>query len=276
MFRWAAAHPQIFTPRTKETRYLNDPGYPLFNHRHNFPAEGMQGYIEIFPYQIGVRAYLEATPDYLYQQTALSVLTSLPSKPTIVFLLRDPVDRMLSLFNYAMNNVGSLRSGLSLRDCFFGSRDGVPIGDQILNCAFAHSVYHIWLEKWFSRVDRSRIQVYFFDDLAGDPRSLMRDLCRLIDVDAAFYDSYRFRAENQSYVVRSPILARAKYAMRRLVPAIQPYHSILKAYRALNVRHDARPPPPDAGLIKEMRDSFAEPNRRLAQLLGRDLPGNWR
>ncbi len=235
----------------------------------------MEGYIKLFPYHIGVHAYLEATPDYLYQQTALSVLTRLPTKPTIVFLLRDPVDRMLSLFNYAMNNVGSLRRGLSVRDCFIASRDGVHIGDQILNCAFAHGVYHTWLEKWFSRVDRSRIQVYFFDDLASDPRSLMYDLCRRIEVDATFYDSYHFRAENQSYVVRSPVLARAKYAMRRLAPEFLPYRSFLKAYRALNVRHHARPPAPDAGLIQEMRHSFAEPNRRLALLLGRDLPKNW-
>lgn len=275
MFRWAADHPQISTPRKKETRFLNDPGYPLFNPRHNFSADGIEGYIRLFPYHVGVHAYLEATPDYLYQQTALSVLTTLPTKPTIVFLLRDPVDRMLSLFNYAMNNVGSLSRCLSVRDCFIASRDGVPIGDQILNCAFAHSVYHVWLEKWFSRVDRSRVQVYFFDDLASDPRSLMHDFCRRIEVDATFYDSYRFRAENQSYVVRSPILARAKYAMRRLAPAFQPYRSLLNAYRALNVRHDARPPAPDAGLIQEMRASFAEPNRRLALLLGRDLPKKW-
>jgi hypothetical protein len=63
--------------------------------------------------------------------------------------------------------------------------------------------------------------------------------------------------------------------MRRLAPAFQPYRSLLNAYRALNVRHDARPPAPDAGLIQEMRASFAEPNRRLALLLGRDLPKKW-
>jgi hypothetical protein len=275
LFRWAAAHPQISTPRMKETRYLNDEGYPLFNRRLNYAAHGLAGYLRLFPYRAGIRVYLEATPDYLYQQTALSVLATLPTKPTIIFLLRDPVRRMLSLFNYAMNNVGSLHRGLSIRDCLLASRDGVAIGDQILNSAYMHSVYHVWLEKWILRLGRPRIQIHFFDDLASDPRSLMRDFCRRVDVDDKFYDDYRFGAENQAYVVRSPTLARAKFAMRRVVPAYLPYHGIVRAYRAINVVRDVRPPAPDAGLIQEMRSSFEEPNRRLAMLLGRDLPAAW-
>jgi hypothetical protein len=275
LFKWAAAHPQISTPRTKETRYLNDAGYPLFNPQHNFLAQGLTGYQRLFPYRIGCRAYLEATPDYLYQQTALSVLAMLPTKPTIVFLLRDPVDRMLSLFNYAMNNVGSLHRGLTVQDCLVATRDGIPIGDQILNSAFSHGVYHLWLERWISRLGRARLQIYFFDDLAHDPRSLMRDLCSRIDADPGFYDDYRFRAENQGYVVRSAILARAKFAMRRMIPAYFPYHGIVSAYRAINVRRDVRPPAPDGELIQEMRARYAEPNRRLAALLGRDLPPGW-
>lgn len=275
MFRWAGAHPQIVTPRTKETRYLNDKGYPLFNPRLNFLTGGIEGYQSLFPYRIGARVYMEATPDYLYQQTALSVLSRLTTNPTVIFLLREPVDRMLSLFNYAMNNVGSLGQGLSIRDCLIAARDGTPIGDQILNSAFAHSTYHIWLEKWISSLGRSRIEVYFFDDLASDPRSLMRTFCRRVGVDESFYDSYQFPPENQAYVVRSPRLARAKFAMRRVIPAYLPYRSIIKAYRAINVRRDVRPPVPDAQIISEMRESFAEPNRRLALLLGRDLPGHW-
>jgi hypothetical protein len=275
LFKWAGAHPQIATPRTKETRYLNDKGYPLFNPRHNFLTQDLEGYEKLFPYRIGAHVYLEATPDYLYQQTALSVLADLPSKPTIIFLLRDPVDRMLSLFNYAMNNVGSLDNTLSIRDCFVRSRDGIHIGDEILTCAYAHSIYHLWLEKWIARMGRSRIEIYFFDDLANDPRSMMREFCRRIHVDGEFYDNFNFQAENQAYVVRSAALARAKYAVRRFVPASMPYRGIVRAYRAINVRIDRRPPAADAKLIQEMRESFAEPNRRLSLLLKTKLPPAW-
>jgi hypothetical protein len=275
LFRWAAAHPQIATSTRKETRYLNDEGYPLFYPRRNFAAQGLEGYSQLFPHRVGARVYLEATPDYMYQRTALSVLADLPSKPTIIFLLRNPVERVLSLFQYATNNVGSLQTDLSMRDCFIASRDGASIGDEILNSAYAHSVYHIWLDKWISRLGRQNIQVYFFDDLARDPGALMRDFCRRVSVDETFYRNFHFRAENQAYSVRSTILARAKWAARKIVPPNMPVRYILNLYRAINVRRNVRPSVADASLIHEMRDSFAEPNRQLALLLGTDLPRTW-
>jgi len=275
LFRWAAAHPQIGTPRIKETRYLNDPGHPLFNPRSNYPKHGLEGYNRIIPYRIGARAYLEATPDYMYQETALSVLAELPTKPKIIFLLREPAERMLSLFKYAMNNVGSLDARLSIQECLLAARDGRPLGDQILNSAFQHSVYHTWLEKWISRLGRSRVHVYFFDELANEPLKMMRDFCRRIGVDEEFYDTFHFRPENQSYVVRSPVLARAKFALRKLRPAARPARSIIRAYHAINARRDARAPAVDKALNDQLRDRFAEHNRRLAQLLQRELPSSW-
>ena len=277
LFRWAAAHPEVSASRIKETRYLIDKGYSLYNPRHNFAAHGLEGYARLFPHRgaAGKHVYLEATPDYLYQQTARRVLADLPTKPVTIFLLRNPVERMLSLFQYAMNNVGSLHGRYSLSDCLVASRDGVPLGDAIIDSAFAHSVYYTWLEKWISAVGRSRTIVYFFDDLVSDPGSLMRDFCHQVKIDAGFYEKFTFRPENQSYTVRSAVLARAKWAARKFLPANVPTRALFKVYRAINVRDEVRAFVVDADLLRGLRDRFAEPNRRLAELLGRELPKNW-
>jgi hypothetical protein len=47
----------------------------------------------------------EATPDYLYQQSALEHIADLPGDVTILFMLRHPADRAYSLFNFAQNNI---------------------------------------------------------------------------------------------------------------------------------------------------------------------------
>jgi hypothetical protein len=70
-------------------------------------------------------------------------------------------------------------------------------------------------------------------------------------------------------------LARAKWAARKFLPANVPTRALFKVYRAINVRDDVRPIVVDADLLRELRDRFAEPNLRLAELLGRDLPKNW-
>lgn len=277
LFRWLAAHPHVVVSHIKETRYLVDQGYPLFNKACNFYSSGLEGYARLFPQSnaLGARLCLEATPDYMYQRTALSVLADLPTSPLIIFLLRNPVDRMLSLFDYAINNVGSLDPGVSAREYFIASRDAVFAGDEIINSAFTHSKYHVWLERWIARVGRSRVAVYFFDELASNPRGFMRQICGRVNIDSEFYKNFNFKPANQTYRVRSLRLTRAKRTMRELVPASMRRGILEWAYRAINVRATSGRTVHDLDLRQEMRNCFAEPNRKLALLLDRDLPPSW-
>jgi len=280
MFRWVARHPAAVVPRTKETRYLMDPGYPLYNEKSNFLGGGVDGYSRLFPeYKavegVSVRLCMEATPDYMYQQTALSVLADLPTRPRIVFLLRNPVDRVLSLFGYAMNNVGSLDANLSAREFFVASREGVTTGDEVIDSAVTHSIYDRWVEQWIARVGRSRVDVYFFDDLVARPHAVMREFCRQMNMGSEFYESFSFKAENPTLQVRSLRLSRAKRAIELRMPELMRLDILKGLYRAINVRTKAPDPLNDIELIQEMREYFAEPNRQLAILLGRDLPAGW-
>jgi hypothetical protein len=267
----------VVVSHIKETRYLVDQGYPLFNKVCNFQSSGLEGYARLFPQSntSGARLCLEATPDYMYQRTALSVLADLPTNPLIVFVLRNPVDRMLSLFDYAINNVGSLDPNISAREYFVASRDAVFAGDEIINSAFAHSIYHRWLEQWISRVGRSRVAVYFFDELASNPRSFMEQICGRVNIDSEFYSDFNFKPANQTYRVRSMKLTRAKRSILRLVPVSMRQGILEWVYRAVNVRAKAGRTVHDVALLQEMRGCFAEPNRKLALLLERDLPPSW-
>lgn len=254
-----------------------DPGYPLYNVKSNFRTGGLEGYAALFrqPVLSNARVFIEATPDYMYQQTALSVLKDIPSSPLIIFLLRNPVERILSLFGYAMNNVGSIKRNLSAREFFVSGRDGLKSGDEIIDSAVAHSVYHVWLTKWIEAVGRERIHVYFFDDLVANPRSVMEDFCIRMQLDAAFYREYTFIAENPTVQVRSVNLSRAKRAVELHLPELMRSGMLKSAYQAINVRGKALVPPYDEALKHEMREYFLEPNRQLARLLGRELPLGW-
>jgi hypothetical protein len=277
LFNWLAAHPQVMVSHIKETRYLVDHGYPLFNKACNFHSSGLEGYARLFPQSaaLGARLCLEATPDYMYQRTALSVLADLPTNPLILFVLRNPVDRMLSLFDYAIQNVGSLDSNISAQEYFVASRDAVFEGDEIIKSAFAHSIYYLWLEQWIARVGRSRVAVYFFDDLVNNPRGFMQQICARVNIDGEFYSNFEFKPANQTYRVRSMKLTRAKRSVQRLVPVSMRRGILEWAYRAINVRAKTWRTVPDIGLLQEMRACFAEPNRRLALLLEQDLPTSW-
>ncbi len=277
LFRWLSSHPDVLSSPTKETRYLVDPGYPLFNAKSHFLDGGLAGYARLFPAskELHPRVCMEATPDYMYQRTALSVLADLPTSPTIVFLLRNPVDRVLSLFGYALNNVGSIRSTLSARDFFLASRDGANSGDEIIDRAVSHSTYHLWLSKWIQSVGRSRIAIYFFDDLVNKPTCVMQDLCGRLNIDAARYRSYTFTVENPTFQVRSVKLSRAKRMVERHAPNLMRSEILKSVYQTVNLRDRLLVAAWDEELKAEMREHFMEPNRQLATLLGRELPPGW-
>ena len=61
-------------------------------------------------------AVLESTPSYMYSTTALRVLPGLPSRPRVVFMLREPSAQIYSLFRYFQSNWNWIPPGITFRD----------------------------------------------------------------------------------------------------------------------------------------------------------------
>ena len=98
LYYWLSQHPKVCSSIRKETYYLMDKNYPLKNIYLNYHKDGIEGYRKIFPECLNeANIFLEATPDYLYQKTAIQVLSSLNPLPSIYFLLRKPSMRIFSL-----------------------------------------------------------------------------------------------------------------------------------------------------------------------------------
>ena len=274
-FKWLAAHPSVVTSRVKETYYLMDPGYPLSNESSNYLIDGIEGYSRLFPNYEPGQLCIEATPDYMYQQAALNVLSELTTRPIIIFILRNPVERVLSLFEFARNNIGSLSLNTSAREFFDLLKDGSLARDQILNCALLHSEYHIWLEAWIRSCGNSRVQILFFEDIVNDPFSLMSRICDQVGIDGQFYKNYCFKPENQSRQIRSATLLHLRNVVQRLAPSLMQSVMVKFIYRAANFAYEKSKPIYDAAFLDEMYEHFAEPNRKLELLLERELPAGW-
>lgn len=275
LFQWLAAHPSVVTSRVKETYYCMDSGYPLFKEGSNYLTGGLSGYSKFFPTYKPGQLCIEATPDYMYQQTAIKVLSELPTRPTIVFILRNPVDRVLSLYRFAQNNVGSLNSGISVGEFVSQARNGTLAEDQILNSALLHSEYHIWLDPWVQACGKSRIKVLFFEDMVNDPLNLMEELCTQTGIDGEFYKDFPFKPENQSRQIRSSLFLRIKNIFERELPFFGKFYFVKSFYRLINVREEKTSRAYDTAVVNSLYEYFSEPNRKLALLLDKQLPFDW-
>lgn len=279
LFAWLAAHPAVCGSSVKETRYLLDPDDPLFKIKSNYRDYGLAGYHSYFSACETASApiVLEATPVYLYQHTAPSVLAGLTPVPRIIFVFRKPSERVYSHYQFLRNNKIVLDSALTLREFveLNKSRDPrLPVRGHAREVV-AQSRYVDYLDRWSTRFPRAHLLAFLFEHLRRDPRGFMRDVAERLDIDPSFYDSYDFPQENVTYEIRSRWIHRSRKLLgRRLRPRMR---NALKrvaetTYSHINVKPASRSrTSEDSDVLLELEREFLPYNERLADELQLDI-----
>ena len=287
LFEWLVDHPEVCGASVKETKYLLDRGWYSFDRRANVHDHGLAGYEAYFRHcdVRRTRVVLEATPGYLYQETAPRALAGLSPRPRIVFILRNPSERVYSAYQWARHTLPDLHHRASFPE--YVARLESTTGDDNLNDAIERGRYVDYLERWVEFFDRSGIEILLFERLREDKRGFMRDVATRIGIEPSFYDRYGFPYKNATQEVRGLRLHRTMLRLGgRIAPQFvrQPSRGaeglasrVLRrglgaAYAALNVK-GATPPKTadDRRVLAELDRHFAPYNARLARLLDVDL-----
>ena len=275
VFSYLADHPEVCQSKEKETYYLMDKGHPLFKPSCNYAKQGMVGYATFFNDCSGREAVvMEATPDYFYQDTAFRVLSEMDPRPLIVFMLREPSERVFSLFKFAKNNIGLLTAQYTFSQFIDDLllRDGEQFtGRPILRNAVEHGKYDQHIRRWLDTFTEQGTAFFLFEELVSQPAVLMRKIGERLGIAATFYDEYEFATKNPTYEVRSIRLQRLK---KRVIDAglaekIKPL--LIPLYRRLNIRAGrVKKTPQDIETLRRLKALYSEHNARLSTLTGID------
>lgn len=280
LFDYLAMHPDICPASVKETYFLMDEGYPLYREHGNVNTLGLAGYHKFFLACEGfhVRYWIEATPDYLYQRTALRVLADLPTRPLVVFVLRKPSERVYSLYRFAQNNIGSLSKRVSLAQFIIDVRrgQGSVRGQLILEQAVEHSKYVQYLERWYERLGGNRIHVFLFEEMVEDPRAFMTRMMDLLDLDDGAYHAADLAPRNETVQIRIPALQKWRRRLRSGILSASARRWLGAVYTYLNVAGTRKERTADeVQVLAELDAEFDIWNRRLRDLANVDL-SRWR
>ncbi|MFB6258372.1 MAG: sulfotransferase [Flavobacteriales bacterium] len=258
LFFWLAAHPDICPSFKKETHFLRDRVVPQ-NRDLNIHQHGIEAYRQLFPSPEKGQLRAEATPIYLYEKTPLRTLSEASPSPIVIFLLRDPVERIHSRYRFATYRRKQIR--ISFKE--FLNTDPETLNWRIH--PVEQSRYSKYLGQWKEDIGEDQLKVYLFEEMKTDPQGFMKGLSKDIGIDPSFYETYDPAQRNTSKKVRSKWLHRLGERIQPLIPT-KVQEKLLPLYLKLNT---GSLPPVSEKELKEkerLREKFEEELKELKEL----------
>jgi hypothetical protein len=152
---------------------------------------------------------MEATPDYLYSNFAANNIREYLPDSRMIFILRDPVERLKSWYKFARQRA-LLDKSVSFEDYVFQQMKKISEssnGEQHMR-ALEQGRYSKYLDSYLTAFGKDRILVLSLNDLKSDPAQVLKRICRFAKIDESVYDDYRFEVFNKSQAVRNQSIER--------------------------------------------------------------------
>ncbi len=279
LYRYLRQHPDVFMPAVKEPRFfayaeeppaMKGPGDARTN-RTSGAVYTFEDYCALFEEATDERAVGEASPNYLYSESAPRLIREHLPGVRLIVVLRNPVERAYSHFLHLV------RSGREpLRD--FGA--ALDAEDERVARGWEWSwhytrmgFYHAQLARYLEHFDREQLTIRLFEDFKADPVAFTQDIFRVLGVDDAFAPDTSLRYEKTG-VPRSDRFQRFLHnpdnVLRRLSRYIlsEPVRErILTVMKNVNLSKPPLAPEVRARLVDAFRDDVL----RLQDLIDRDL-----
>jgi hypothetical protein len=292
LYAYLDQHPQVYMSPLKETHYfsfevrpenISEEWRPHVTRNMREIEEYLRGdirekrfgglvtswedYLKLFRNVSDEIAIGEASPHYLWSETAPRAIAARFPHARIIVNLRNPVDRAYSDYLHMVTD-GAIRR--SFREQIVANLNCTnrQIGTVWPFLEYGH--YYEQLQRYLNEFPRSQIHISFYDDLERMPAQLLADLFAFLGVDPDFAADISQRHN----APRIPKFAGAVYFLkkwrvwpylRNLAPAsLRPtLRSLMLRSRASLAMH-----PADRAFLT---DYYREEIGKLAMLLDRDL-----
>lgn len=257
---YLSQHPEVCGSYTKELAFFS----PLFSGQE-VPQNA--DYLRHFKHCRGERFILESTPTYLYGGKELieEICNRLGPDVRIVFILRDPVGRLISAYRHH-----TTKMRIPATTTWAEFIDTEPSPDRVNPAGYlAQGAYARFLPDWFEAFG-DRLLILFFEDLESSARDVVKVLCDWLGIDFDFYRSSDFPVENRTVGYRNAYLHGAAMWLNIQTETFWRKHVRMKRlvrdfYYSLNEQE--RPMTPDQSIIDELERTYAGPNEELYDLL---------
>jgi len=281
-------HPDVYMPDFKEPRFFA-PEVRAGAPRDHQRADTLEGYLALFAAAQPGQLIGEASPQYLRFPMSAARIAELAPEARIIAILREPASFLHSVHLQALQagreTERDLRKALALEQ---PRRQGkhIPRGFSspvwLLYSDFVR--YAEQLRSYERHFSRDRMLVLIYDDYRGDNEGTLRQALRFLELDDSFPIEAVRTGRSQTtvrFVGVHPLSRKLRLARHRPELAGPFARTVLamssKPLRVLWRRVAyASAPPPDEGLMLELRRRFKPEVEAVSEYLERDLVSLWR
>lgn len=272
-------HPEIYLSNRKEPGFFAFNGEPPLRagpgggfYRRNAVWKAPD-YVRLFAGVTNQKAIGEASTCYFDSRVAAQRIRRELPHARLIALLRHPVDRAYSAYTWhrqqGIETCGSFAAAIAAESTRMAEN---------YNHFFAYrdlGLYEKHLSVYFDMFKKENIKIYLFEDIGRQPKVMLADILRFLDVDDTI--TLSFPRDNVTLWPRSRRLH--AWAARkgpwghpfRFLPAMigEP---LARGLQSLDRRFNLyRPPPLDPETRQSMTGYYREDILRLQDLIGRDL-----
>jgi len=275
LYYWLLEHPSVCGGVAKESYYLMDRCSAMFKPELNYHDNGIEGYARLFDAcsRPSSTVVMEATAGYLYQETALRVLSTLETSPAVFVLVREPAYRVYSTFQYFQQTWSLIDRGLSFQDFVDKvlQQDSSLRWHEFLRDAIRHGEYVDHLLRWREQLG-DRLHVLVLEELRSDPLAVVSRVADILGIDPRFYEGFSFHRRNETYRPRSHLLHGLARGVARWFPRGATRRILGRAYYSLNAGPKWQPfSPEELRVLAELREHYQPYNQRLSSEFELDL-----
>lgn len=176
LYHYLVKHPNVLPASTREIHY--------FDKKYNL---GSEWYFSQFPFLCNDRDFIsgEASPSYLYHTEAPTRIATTLADVKIIILIRNPVDRSVSFYNYSVRNY---KETLSIEDFFLGWKKQE---NPRYNRCMSEGAYINYLPLWFNIFPEDRIMVIRSEDFFEFPNQVFQDVQSFLGLEKYSLDNYK-------------------------------------------------------------------------------------
>lgn len=275
LFDYLGQHPDVFTTDPKEPHFFAFPGERL-----GFTGPGDEEtinskavtdhdtYRALYRGADGARAVGEGSVSYLYYPDAAENIWRWSPDARLICILRNPVDRAYSAFQYTRSRMFEPLS--DFREALRREEERIAAGWHHIWHYRRMGYYSAQLRHFYRVFDASQIRVHRFEEFSRDPDSVIRNCYEFLGVDGSFRPR-----KNPSTV---PSGEPRHVAVQRFLVGSSPLKTALKRVLPGDVRRwvsgrarkvNLSKAPADADVRRELLEAYREDIRDLEDLTGR-------